>query len=60
MSLLVNTKYNIIETGKSGIYRTQCKDYDKCYIGQTKRNISKRFKKYIKSIKNQEIDKSPF
>ena len=59
MSLLGNTKDKITETEKSGIYQIQCEDCDKCYIGQTRRNIGIRFKEHIRSIKNQETDKSP-
>ena len=59
MSLLGNTKDKIIETEKSGIYQIQCENCDKCYIGQTRRNIGIRFKEHIRSMKNQETDKSP-
>lgn len=59
MSLLGNTKDKVNETEKSGIYQIQCENCEKCYIGQTRRNIGIRFKEHIRNIKNQETNKSP-
>ena len=59
MSLLGNTKDKVKETDKSGIYQIQCENCEKCYIGQTRRNIGIRFKEHIRNIKNQETNKSP-
>jgi len=39
---------------KSGIYKLKCKTCNKAYIGQTSRNISLRFRKHIRYIKNNE------
>lgn len=39
MNLLRNTNNNIKETQKSAIYQFLCINYEKCYIGQTRRNI---------------------
>jgi hypothetical protein len=37
---------------KSGIYKLQCKTYNKVYIGQTNRNLSIRYSEHIRYIKN--------
>jgi hypothetical protein len=58
-ALLGTTKDKIEEGGKSGIYKIQCEECDKCYVGQTKRNIDIRFKEHLRNVKNQEDDKSP-
>jgi len=55
--LLGNTKDKKEEGGKSGIYKIQCEKCDKCYVGQTKRDINIRFKEHLRNIKNQENKK---
>ncbi|XP_050524101.1 uncharacterized protein LOC126895864 [Daktulosphaira vitifoliae] len=57
--LLGNPKDKVDEGGKSGIYKIQCESCNKCYVGQTKRNIGVRFKEHLRNIKNQEVEKSP-
>ena len=42
---------------KSGIYKVNCKDCRKCYIGQTRRNIEIRMKEHFRNIKCFQIDK---
>lgn len=49
MSLLGNTKAKIIEIEKSGIYQIHYEDYDKCYIGQIRRNIGKDLKNTLEA-----------
>jgi len=49
-SLQGNTKDKLKETEKSGIYKIQCEICEKCYLGQTKRNIGIRFKEHIRNI----------
>ena len=39
---------------KSGIYKLMCKTCNKAYIGQTSRNLSLRFRKHIRYIKNND------
>jgi hypothetical protein len=58
-SLIGSTKDQLKENQKSGIYSIQCMDCDKCYVGQTRRNIGIRFKEHLRNIKNQEDEKSP-
>ena len=35
---------------KSGVYQTDCKDCDKIYIGQTKKNLKTQIKKHFRNI----------
>lgn len=41
------------------MYKLRCEDSEKCYVGQTKKNIGIRNKGHISNIKNQETNKSP-
>lgn len=42
-----STKDKTAEDDKAGIYKTECNDCDQVYIGQTRRNISTRFKEHV-------------
>ena len=53
-----NTKDKDPPNKKSGIYKVNCKDCCKCYIGQTRRNIEIRMKEHRRNIKCFQIDKS--
>ena len=52
-----NTKDTDPPNKKSGIYKVNCKDCCKCYIGQTRRNIETRMKEHCRNIKCSQIDK---
>ena len=51
-------KDNITEENKSGIYKINCNDCNNYYIGQTKRNLKKRFKEHDLHIRNENPEKS--
>ena len=53
-----NTKDKDPPNKKSEIYKVNCKDCHKCYIGQTTRNIETRMKEQCRNIKCFQIDKS--
>ena len=52
------TKDEIPPINRSGIYQINCKDCEKCYIGQTKRNLKTRVKEHFRNIKQKQEDKS--
>ena len=52
-----NLKDNILPEKKSGIYQNNCKDCEKIYIRNTKRNLETRVKEHFTIIKNWEIEK---
>ena len=43
---------------KSGIYKINCKECQKSYIGKTKRNLETRVKEHICNVKYKDIEKS--
>jgi GIY-YIG catalytic domain. len=43
---------------KSGIYKINCKQSDKVYIGQTKRNVETRTKEHFRILRLNHIEKS--
>ena len=53
-----NTKDKDPPNKKSGIYKVNCEDCSKCYIGQIRRNIETRMKEHCRNIKCFQIDKS--
>ncbi|KAG8301980.1 hypothetical protein J6590_108521 [Homalodisca vitripennis] len=57
-NLIGNPKDKILDENKSGIYKINCEDCDKIYIGQTKRTIKKRFKEHERYYKYGQTDKS--
>lgn len=57
-NLLGNPKDKIDHLQKSGIYQISCNDCDKVYIGQTRRQITTRFKEHINYIKYGNPEKS--
>ena len=57
-SLIKNTKDKEENINKSGIYKINCSNCNKCYIGQTKRNLLKRFKEHLYYIRYQQTEKS--
>ena len=56
--LLENSKDKENFLNKPGIYKIDCPKCQKCYIGQTRRNIQVRFKEHIYHSKFHNIDKS--
>jgi GIY-YIG catalytic domain. len=46
-----NLKDNIPPQKKSGIYRINCKDCKKIYIGKTQRDLETKVKEYFRNIK---------
>ena len=42
---------------KSGIYKINCKQYEKVYIGQTKRNLETRTKENFRNLRLNHTDK---
>ncbi|CAG7726619.1 unnamed protein product [Allacma fusca] len=57
-NLLGNTKDKDKPEDCSGIYKIKCKDCQGIYIGQTKRNIKKRFKEHLYYAKYKYENKS--
>ena len=57
-SLIGDSKDKVEFSEKSGIYKIECDDCDREYIGQSKRAISKRFKEHFIHIRNNEPLKS--
>lgn len=55
---LQNHKDKISEENMSGIYQISCNDCNKKYVGQTKRNIQKRFKEHVSHVKHNRPEKS--
>ena len=57
-TLLGNPKDKIELNEKSGIYKINCSNCDKSYIGQTRRSINIRFKEHMAHLKYNRVDKS--
>ncbi|XP_044738897.1 uncharacterized protein LOC123300392 [Chrysoperla carnea] len=57
-SMLCNTKDRIPNNKKSGIYKVDCADCSKGYIGQTARSLSVRYKEHIAHFNNKRKEKS--
>ena len=53
-----NTKDKIPVENKQGVYQIDCKDCDKIYIEQTKRNLKTRIKEHFRNIKYKQSEKS--
>ena len=45
-------------TTTNGIYKIECQDCNKCYIGQTRKQLKKRYFEYLNAYKKPEIYKS--
>lgn len=56
--ILGNPKDKLRKEDRSGIYRINCGNCDKFYIGQTSRTIETRFKEHLTSFKNRRFEKS--
>ena len=42
----------------SGVYEMSCKDWEKVYVGQTRRSIATRGKEHMRNVRNAEVGKS--
>lgn len=56
--LLGNPKDKEDKLDQSGIYKINCNNCEKYYVGMTKRNIKTRFKEHFQHIKNNNDQKS--
>ena len=54
----LNSSHNKDNTTTNGIYKIECQDCNKCYIGQTKKQLKKRYFEHLNSYKKPEIYKS--
>ena len=54
----LNSPYNKNNTTTNGIYKIECQDCNKCYIGQTKKQLKKRYFEHLIAYKKPEIYKS--
>ena len=43
---------------KSGVYKIDCKQCEKVYIGQTKRNLETRTKEHFRNVRLNHLEKS--
>jgi hypothetical protein len=57
-TLLNKTKSRQTSMHKSGIYKIECNDCEKSYIGQTKRRFERRNSEHNTAIKNRATEKS--
>ena len=57
-NLKLTANKGVPPTQKSVIYRIDCKDCNKTYIGQTKRSIETRFKEHLAHLKYGRTEKS--
>lgn len=56
--MLPSLKDKVPSTQKSGIYKIDCQDCSRIYIGQTKRSIETRFKEHLAHLKYGRTEKS--
>ena len=54
----LNNPHNKDNTTTNGIYKIECQDYNKYYIGQTKKQLKKRYFEHLNAYKKPEIYKS--
>jgi len=55
---IINTTHKINDTLKTGIYKIECTDCNKCYVGQTKKQLKKRYSEHLNAYKKPNIYKS--
>ena len=54
----LNSPHNKDNTTTNGIYKIECQDCNKCYIGQTQKQLKKRYFEHLNAYEKPNIYKS--